>query len=176
MAIFDQIIDSYQLAPGRGVPIGNLTSQYFANHYLSELDHFVKEQLKCKAYVRYMDDLILWHPQKVLLKHARRGIEDYVSARLNCQMKPSLLNSTARGLPFLGYLNYPHHIRLSQRSKQRFIRKFHGLDRHFHQGDWDATVCQRRAMALITFTRYADSLHFRRSVVNRLNSYGDDIE
>ncbi|MBK7410377.1 MAG: RNA-directed DNA polymerase [Saprospirales bacterium] len=50
------------------MPIGNLTSQYFANHYLSGLDHFIKEGLRIKAYVRYMDDLILWHNDKETLK------------------------------------------------------------------------------------------------------------
>lgn len=56
--IFYRIIDSYEAHPGRGVPIGNLSSQYFANHYLSGLDHYIKEQLRIKAYVRYMDDMV----------------------------------------------------------------------------------------------------------------------
>lgn len=56
--IFDQITDSYCVEEGRGVPIGNLTSQYFANHYLSPADHFAKEKLKIKAYARYMDDMV----------------------------------------------------------------------------------------------------------------------
>ena len=57
--IFRDIIDSYHTQEGKGLPIGNLTSQYFANHYLAISDHFVKEQLKIKAYVRYMDDMVL---------------------------------------------------------------------------------------------------------------------
>ena len=63
-----QIIDSYCTIPGRGVPIGNLTSQYFANHFLAELDHCIKEKLRIKAYVRYMDDFVLWHSEKQIYR------------------------------------------------------------------------------------------------------------
>lgn len=62
--IFAQIIAAYHTSPQRGLPIGNLTSQYFANHYLTGLDHFIKEKLRIKAYVRYMDDMVLWHRDK----------------------------------------------------------------------------------------------------------------
>ena len=54
------IIDSYENSPGRGLPIGNLTSQFFANHYLGVLDHHCKQSLGCRRYVRYMDDFVVW--------------------------------------------------------------------------------------------------------------------
>lgn len=60
LQLFYKIIDSYHTNLGRGIPIGNLTSQYFANHLLAEADHFVKEKLRVKAFVRYMDDMVLW--------------------------------------------------------------------------------------------------------------------
>jgi len=59
LALFDRLIDSHGGPDRRGVPIGNLTSQFFANLYLDGLDHFVKEQLKASAYLRYVDDMIL---------------------------------------------------------------------------------------------------------------------
>ncbi len=62
--IFSSIIDSYCVGSGKGVPIGNLTSQYFANHYLSQADHYMKEIVNIPAYTRYMDDVILWHNAK----------------------------------------------------------------------------------------------------------------
>lgn len=67
LLIFEQIINSYFTAEHKSVPIGNLTSQYFANHYLSVADHYVKEVLRVPAYVRYMDDMVLWHHDKELL-------------------------------------------------------------------------------------------------------------
>ena len=58
--LLSRIIDSYHTAPGKGVPIGNLTSQYFANHYLASFDHYVKETLGVKRYIRYMDDMLFF--------------------------------------------------------------------------------------------------------------------
>ena len=66
VSIFEQIIHSYEASPGRGLPIGNLTSQYFANHYLTGLDRWVKEKRCVAAYTRYMDDMVCWHSEKGL--------------------------------------------------------------------------------------------------------------
>lgn len=169
LQIFAKIIESYEIDPGKGVPIGNLASQYFANHYLSGLDHFIKEQLACKAYVRYMDDLVLWHADRQWLNKAKRIIGDFVEHQLQQHLKPELLNRTSRGLPFCGYLLHQHHIRLSQRSKRRFIRKIEDLHTHYQNGKWNEATCQRKALPLIAFTRHADATLFRRKVLNKLN-------
>lgn len=58
--LLDSLIDSYQTSPATGLPIGNLTSQFFANHYLFAMDHYILEKLRPRAYVRYMDDFVLW--------------------------------------------------------------------------------------------------------------------
>lgn len=166
--IFYQIIDSYRADENeaRGVPIGNLSSQYFANHYLSSLDHFIKEELKIDAYVRYMDDMILWHDDKEVLKNARRSIHDFVNKRLQCALKPPLLNYCSLGLPSLGYRIFPNHIQLSQRSKKRFIRKWHELQLKYDSGEWSEVQCRRHALPLIAFTQHANAKNFRRKVLN----------
>ncbi len=64
------IIDSYEVTTGRGIPMGNQTSQWFALYYLDPLDRLVKEKLRIKHYTRYMDDMILVHPSKEVLNHA----------------------------------------------------------------------------------------------------------
>lgn len=68
LSIFQQIISSYHTTQNKGLPIGNLTSQYFANHYLGKLDHYIKHKLQIQAYVRYMDDFIIWHNDKNKIK------------------------------------------------------------------------------------------------------------
>ena len=163
--IFDKIIDSYHASPGRGLPIGNLSSQYFANHFLTGLDHFIKENLRCKAYVRYMDDMVLWHSDKKFLKEAKRVIESYVENTLQCSLKPALLNKAERGLPFCGYLIRPGYVRLSQRSKKRYIKKMENLQVQFDTGRWSEEVCHRRALPLIAFTEYAEAKLFRKKVM-----------
>ena len=89
--IFEDIIRGYSVSRNRGVPIGNLTSQYFANHYLSPADHYVKETVKIKAYVRYMDDIALWHNDKKLLIKAGLNLRQYSKEKLKLELKTILL-------------------------------------------------------------------------------------
>lgn len=162
--ILDKIIDSYEASPNRGMPIGNLSSQYFANHFLSGLDHFIKEKLRIKAYVRYMDDMVLWHQDKKVLQTALISITDYVENQLLCELKPPIINRSRCGLPFLGYVVYPYQIRLNRRSKARFIRKMKAIEAKYQVGEWDEATCQRHALPLIAFTRHADSKALRKKI------------
>jgi len=165
LSMFAKIIDSYEAQPERGVPIGNLTSQYFANHFLAGLDHFVKETLQVKAYVRYMDDMILWQEDKKVLKKTHQAIQNYITTKLQVELKPILLNYSSRGLPFLGYLIFPYHVRLTQRSKKRFIRKMNLLQEKYNSGEWDEATCQRHALPLIAFTNHATTNSFRKRIL-----------
>lgn len=162
--VFNSIIDSYEAHPKRGVPIGNLTSQYFANHYLCSLDHFIKEQLRIKAYVRYMDDMILWENDKEVLQNAYVRIKTFVQTQLHCELKPPQLNYTSRGLPFLGYKLLPFSVKLTQRSKQRFIKKMRYLDEAYQSGKWSESTCQRRVLPLLAFVNHANTKGFRSNI------------
>lgn len=164
LSLFYQIIDSYETQTQRGLPIGNLSSQYFANHYLTGLDHFIKETLHIKAYVRYMDDMILWHNDKEVLKQAHQAIKDFVETKLKCRLKPEQLNYTSLGLPFLGYKLFPYTVKLSQRSKQRFIKKIRYLNDKYHSGEWEEAICQRRVLPLLAFVKKADTKGFRKGL------------
>lgn len=166
--IFSQIIDSYAASASRGLPIGNLTSQYFANHYLSGLDHRVKSDLRIAAYVRYMDDMVFWHTDKAALNNVLAFVQNFVETSLCCALKPPSLMRCTTGIPFLGYHLFPYHTRLLQKSKQRFIRKLTEIDTHHKSGVWDEATCQRRALPLIAFTQHADALEFRKNVLLRL--------
>lgn len=68
LRFFFKLINSYSVSEGKGLPIGNLSSQYFANHYLAIADHYLKEKLKVKALIRYMDDIVIWDNDKIFLK------------------------------------------------------------------------------------------------------------
>jgi retron-type reverse transcriptase len=127
------IIDSYQTENGKGLPIGNLTSQYFANLYLSPLDHYILEHLKPAAYVRYMDDMVLWD-EPCRLRASSMGIQTFLHERLALSLKQSLIGQTAQGLPFLGYLLKPKGIYLSGPSKQRIKNHAFGAMYQFNTG------------------------------------------
>ena len=88
LRLFKLIIQSYSTVNSKGLPIGNLTSQYFANFYLAHADHFIKETLKAKAYVRYMDDMVLWANNKVELKLLRDSLSGFIKENLNLELRP----------------------------------------------------------------------------------------
>ena len=168
IGIYEQIIRSYEASPGRGLPIGNLTSQYFANHYLCSLDHFIKEKMGVSAYVRYMDDFVIWHQDKSFLINQLVEINNYMNIELRCSLKPPVLNRCDSGLPFLGYHLFPNHVRLLQKSKVRFARKLSKIENHFQAGIWTEEKCQRRSIPLIAFTRHAHANYLRESILLRL--------
>lgn len=165
LSIFAQIIDSFQEGVDRGIPIGNLSSQYFANHYLA-VDHFIKEELRAKAYVRYMDDMVIWSNDKASLKLIRDQIISYTTEKLKCKLKPEILNLVGKGLPFLGYKVFPEKLLLNQRSKQRFKRKLKEIESNFQSGKWTEAECQRKILPLLSFVCFASSFGFRTKALN----------
>ncbi len=119
-----------------GLPIGNLTSQFFANVYLNELDQFIKHQLKCKHYVRYVDDFVLLHPDKVQLQDWQRRIEVFLAEHLKLALKEQkILKPIISGIDFLGYIVKPHQLHIRPRVLQHAKAKLSCFaQQHHHQG------------------------------------------
>ena len=109
----------------RGVPIGNLTSQLFANIYLGELDHYMKHTLKVKKHVRYTDDFMVVSQDSSYLTNLLTPIKDFLRQELKLELHPEkvMIRKAIRGIDFLGYVIFPHHILLRKRTKRRIERK-----------------------------------------------------
>lgn len=122
LQLIDEIIDSNK--ENKGLPIGNLTSQLFANVYLNELDHFVKEKLKVKFYLRYMDDFIILSHDKKQLHEWRTKINNFLIEKLNLQLnaKTSVFPAS-RGINFIGYRTWATHRLIRKSSFIRMRRK-----------------------------------------------------
>jgi retron-type reverse transcriptase len=123
----------------RGLPIGNLSSQFLANVFLNGFDHFVKEQLKISQYVRYVDDFALFSDDREFLADARSAIEEYlVQLRLKIQPIKSQLFETKYGANFLGFRILPDCIRVRtenlRRAKRRLSKNKFGTVLH-HSSD-----------------------------------------
>ncbi len=164
LSAFYQIIDSYEKSSERGVPIGNLTSQYFANHFLAALDRFIKQNLRCKSYVRYMDDMILWENDKEKLKHYFSAINYFIENHLQCTLKPEQLNRCEKGVPFLGFRIFAKKIRLLHKSKIRFIRKIRQAHQEFLRNYLSQKEYKQRLSSLHAFIIVADDFAFRQSL------------
>ncbi len=116
-----------------GLPIGNLTSQFFANVYLNSFDHFIKD--KCKKYVRYVDDFALFSDDYIFLEEIRLVMEEYL-ANLRLKMHPvkTQLFATKYGANFLGFRVFPTHIRVRTESLKRAKKRLRKLQADYIQG------------------------------------------
>lgn len=145
----------------KGLPIGNLTSQFFANVYLNPFDHFIKEELKIRAYIRYMDDMVFFSQDKEQLLAWQAEIINYLKDRLSLSVKQEviLLNHRLHGLPFLGVRIFPSLIRWQQKNFKRSYKKF-------LQRQWEYEH------KFITYEQYQSSMM---SLISWLTMWGDHL-
>ncbi len=114
----------------RGIPIGNLTSQFFGNVYLNELDHFVKEQLCCRCYLRYMDDVAVFGDDPRSLALAKRRISEFLAGlRLTLRPEKTRVWQTGDGAEFLGFRVFPGHRLVRKATAYRYGRHLRRLSR-----------------------------------------------
>ena len=168
LQIFKKIIASYHTGKGKGLPIGNLTSQYFANYYLSFADRYIQQELKISAYVRYMDDMVLWSSDKDKLLAAQNKLTEFLLGKLSLTLKTSVLNTHTHGLSFLGFRLFRKKIRLDQRSKKRFVHKAKKYEHYLNTSQWTEEEYQQHILPLIANTRYADTHRLRKKVFEKM--------
>lgn len=171
LEIFDRIIDSYSRLANKGLPIGNLTSQYFANYYLSGLDHYVKEVLRVGEYVRYMDDFLVFASTREELECYVEKIWNYSSDHLDLTLKPVIYLASGDGVPFLGYTIYPHKILLNGRSKRRLKMKMREYDLMRENGEWGEKNYMEHITPLLAFARYGYTKHLRDDIIKSGNGH-----
>ena len=123
--LMTKIVGSYSATEGKGIPIGNLTSQMFANIYMGELDHFIKHSLRVKRYARYTDDFVIVSSDKNYLENLLLPIQDFLREKLKLELHPQkvTIRKYRQGADFLGYVVLRHHMALRTRTKKRMFRK-----------------------------------------------------
>ncbi len=115
----------FKVPKNQGLPIGNLTSQFFANVYLNELDQFAKHQLKIKYYLRYVDDLLLLHHDPKQLKIWGQQLNQFLKEKLKLELHPqkTILQLIHKGINFVGFIVYPDHTLIRNRTVRKFKNK-----------------------------------------------------
>lgn len=125
--LLDQIINSFNTAgeKGKGLPLGNLTSQLLVNIYLNELDNFVKRKLKIKYYIRYADDFLILNKNKIFLEKIIVDISYFLEENLKLTLHPSkvLIKNINSGVDFLGWVNFCNFRVLRTSTKKRMFKK-----------------------------------------------------
>jgi hypothetical protein len=119
--------DLFAINRSRGLPIGNLTSQFWANAYLNPFDHFVKRSLHCQGHVRYVDDMLLFTDEKKTLWQWKESVQERLAAVRLTIHSGAHPRPVTEGMPFLGFTLFPRRRRLKQRKGVYFQRKYRRL-------------------------------------------------
>ena len=129
MALLENVIGSFSSSKEEaGLPLGNLTSQLFVNIYMNKFDQFAKHKLKVKYYIRYADDFVVFLQDKKYLEDLTIQMQDFLGKELKLEMHPGkvFIKTLARGVDFLGWINFPDHRVLRTSTRKRMMRKING--------------------------------------------------
>ncbi|MDG4551661.1 MAG: reverse transcriptase/maturase family protein [Candidatus Contendobacter sp.] len=154
----------------RGIPIGNLTSQFFANLYLNDLDHGIKEVLRAPAYLRYVDDVVLLADDKARLWAWRDWIaERLAEIRLRLHPAKAKVSQVREGLDLLGYCLFPERRRLRNENGLRFRRRLHAFAEGYAEGRLDWADFDPSVQAWIGHARHAETLGLRERIFSEVH-------
>ena len=168
LALFACIIDAHADGPRRGLPIGALTSQQFANFYLGGLDRLLLERSPARGLVRYMDDLVWWGDSRAAVRDALVAAQSYATEQLHLQVKqPVQVGRSRHGVNLCGYRILPDRLLLSRRRKQRYCECRRQWENAFAAGRIDARQLQRGYASALGITLHADAAAWRNQQLRR---------
>ena len=171
-ALYDKIPPHkslFHIPENQGLPIGNLTSQFFANVYLNELDQFAKHKLKAKYYLRYVDDFLLLSPDKNQLKEWRGQIISFLKKhlRLELNLQKQIFQTTDKGIDWLGYIIKPNHILIRRRIVKNLKRKLFQYNQSLENNSPQSEYGQ----LLLPIFKKDQSLELIEKILATVNSY-----
>jgi retron-type reverse transcriptase len=159
--------DLFAVNRSRGLPIGNLTSQFWSNCYLDPLDHFIKRVLKCRAYLRYVDDFALFSDNKCVLYAWKQQIIKYLAEnlRLTLHIAQTQVSQVLKGISWLGFVVYPSYRKVKARNVIKFARRLRLRWREYRMGKITFAEFNASVQGWINHVRYADTWGLRKKVL-----------
>ncbi|MBI5001860.1 hypothetical protein HZC31_00580 [Candidatus Woesearchaeota archaeon] len=156
---------------GKGMPLGNLTSQFFANIYLNELDQFVKHDLKAKWYIRYVDDFVILDEKRNILELWKEKIDFFLKTTLQLELHPtkSKILTLNNGITFLGFRIFFHHTLVRKKNVWKFKRKLKALKKMYAKGKIGREKVIESLEGWIAHVSHANTYKYRRKVVRTFN-------
>lgn len=156
---FDRMLDDV------GLPIGNLTSQMFANLYLNELDQFCKHKLRLHFYIRYMDDIIILHDDKKYLEKVKQDIAVFLGKKLNLQLnKKTCIRPTSMGIEFVGFRVWATHRKLRKKTAKKLKKRLQYMFHAYTIGEIDKDTLDRSVASYRGILKHFDSYGLRKSL------------
>jgi retron-type reverse transcriptase len=152
-----------------GMPIGNLTSQMFANLYLNELDQYAKHQLRLHYYIRYMDDIIILHHDKKYLHAVKDEIEQFLNDNLKLQLnKKTAIRPISCGIEFIGFRIWPTHRKLKKKTALKMKHRLKYLQKAYKRGEIGFQEVNSSVQSYFGMLKHCNSYNLRRKLFNTL--------
>lgn len=160
LKIVDVVIDSFEIKQGAavGIPLGNVTSQLFANVYLHELDDFIKQTLREPYYLRYCDDSIILSNDELHLQSLIPVIQEFLIKSLHLELHPKkvIIRKLIQGIDFVGYVLFPHHRLVRTRTKQRMKKRLKEAYANYLKGEIDAAQMDQKLQSYLGILSHAN--------------------
>ncbi len=151
------------------MPLGNLTSQFFANVYLNELDYFIKHKLKAEYYIRYVDDFVILHSSKEQLEIWKSEIDRFLREKLKIELHPekSKITSLSKGIDFVGFRNFYYHRLLRKRNIRNMINKVE----RYKMGGISKEKLLESFQGWQAYAKWADSFKLRKEISGGIKAW-----
>ncbi len=166
--LIQKILSNYSsVFVGKGMPLGNLTSQFFANVYLNELDQFVKHKLKVKYYIRYVDDFVIFEDNKEQLEFYKKSIEYFLKTKLNLQLHQdkSKIFVCGTSMNFLGFRIFYYHKQLKKSNLRKMRSNLLSLKETYKKGVLDYDDIYNFVEGWTAYAKNADTHNLRKSIL-----------
>ncbi|MBI4152336.1 hypothetical protein HY495_01385 [Candidatus Woesearchaeota archaeon] len=168
------ILSNYEAKTAhQGMPLGNLTSQFFANVFLNELDQFVKQQLRAKYYIRYVDDFVIIHQSKDTLINQKAKIDSFLREKLKLTLHPdkSKIIPIKRGVEFLGLKIFFYHKILRRKNLRRFERKLETLFEEYDRREIDYDIVYDFLEGWLAYTKNTNTYKLRKRIMTKVEEH-----
>jgi retron-type reverse transcriptase len=168
MALLGRIIGAFETAPGRGLPIGALTSQHFANFFLSGADRLLLEGCGVRGFVRYMDDLVWWTDDRASARAGVEAVRVYLAETLHLRVKqPVRVGRCRDGLNLCGFRILPGRTLLSRRRRRRYVALRRAGERDWLRGKINGRRLQSAYAGALALTVHCEAREWRRAQLRR---------
>lgn len=171
--LLNEIISSFSVSIGVGLPLGNITSQLFANIYLNEFDQFVKHKLRLKYYIRYCDDFVVLSESEKFLENLIPQVSSFLkdNLKLNLHHEKTKIKKYHQGIDFLGYVSFPYHRILRVKTKKRMFAKLKIKKEQMEMGEISKLSFNQTLQSYLGILKHCNGHNLRKAVVARVAGF-----
>ena len=163
------VLSNFETEKGIGMPLGNYTSQFFANVYLNELDYYVKHTLKAKYYIRYVDDFVILHKNKKRLKYFLEHINNFLPyLKIKLHSEKTEIHALRNGITFLGYRIFYHCRLLRKRNIKYFIKKLEKNVSLYNNKEISEEQFESRINGWLGYAKFGNTFNFVKKIFSNI--------